>query len=260
MHFNMRWSQSIIRNSLNGVALTALLFFLSRANFGQGVPKYKAVAFDYFVIFDANSIVPAIEKEFPGKGADIAKAWRSKQFEYCFLRSITHEYRDFLLVTEDALVYTTSSMKLDLKEETRKRLVNEFLNLKLWPDATDCLRRLKEAGVRVITISNFSPRMLEANARKAGIRELFDEMISTETNHTYKPESAAYALGTEHLKLHKNEVAFAAFGAWDYYGAKQFGYPTYWVNRFHLPAEQLDASPDATSDSLKGLVHFVLGR
>jgi 2-haloacid dehalogenase len=58
-------------------------------------PHFKAVAFDYFVIFDPNSVVPAAEAEFPGRGAEFVKAWRSKQFEYCFLRSITARHTDF---------------------------------------------------------------------------------------------------------------------------------------------------------------------
>lgn len=31
-------------------------------------PRFKAVAFDYFVIFDPNSIVPTVDTVFPGKG------------------------------------------------------------------------------------------------------------------------------------------------------------------------------------------------
>jgi hypothetical protein len=31
----------------------------------------------------------------------------------------------------------------------------------------------------------------------------------------------------------------AAFGGWDSDGAKSFGYKMYWVNRFHLPMEEL---------------------
>jgi 2-haloacid dehalogenase len=43
-------------------------------------PRFKAVAFDYFVIFDANSVTPEVERAFPGKGAEFTKLWRSKQF------------------------------------------------------------------------------------------------------------------------------------------------------------------------------------
>jgi 2-haloacid dehalogenase len=48
----------------------------------QQAPRFKAVAFDYFVIFDANSIVPEVEKAFPEKSAEFTKLWRAKQFEY----------------------------------------------------------------------------------------------------------------------------------------------------------------------------------
>ena len=46
----------------------------------QPAPRFKAVAFDYFVIFDANSIVPEVEKAFPGKSAEFTKLWRAKQW------------------------------------------------------------------------------------------------------------------------------------------------------------------------------------
>ena len=44
-------------------------------------PRYKAVAFDYFVIFNPDSVVPAVDKVFPGRGAEFTKVWRAKQFE-----------------------------------------------------------------------------------------------------------------------------------------------------------------------------------
>ena len=124
----------------------------------------------------------------------------------------------------------------------------------------DALRKLKASGVRVITISNFSGKMLRANAEHAGIVDLFDELLSTEVNGTYKPDPRAYALGMERLKLKKEEIAFAAFGGWDAYGAKCFGYTTYWVNRFDLPLEELGIEPDGTSNNLEGLLKLVLGQ
>lgn len=76
--------------------------------------RFKAVAFDYFVIFDPNSIVPRIEEVFPGKGPEFSRAWRSKQFEYCFIRSIANRYEDFFEITADALDYTAEQRRLCL--------------------------------------------------------------------------------------------------------------------------------------------------
>lgn len=225
----------------------------------QSTPRFKAVAFDYFVIFDPNSVVPEVENAFPGKGLEFTKMWRAKQFEYGFLRSITNRHADFFKVTEDALVYTAEAMKLDLSSEKRERLLNAYLKLKPWPDAVDALRKLKASGIHIITIANFSQKMLRSNAENAGITDLFDELLSTEVNGTYKPDPRAYELGLERLKLKKEEIVFAAFGGWDAYGAKSFGYPTYWVNRFNLPAEKLGVEADKTSNNMEGFLNFVLG-
>ncbi len=133
---------------------------------------FKAVAFDYFVIFDPNSVVPQVEKAFPGRGLEFTKAWRSKQFEYSFLRSLTNDHEDFFKVTGDALDYTAEQMHLELTSETRARLLNAYLTLKPWPDAVVALKKLKAAGLHIITIANFSQTMLRANAVNAGIASL----------------------------------------------------------------------------------------
>lgn len=240
--------------------ILVLLLFVAAfpVHAGAGGPQYKAVAFDYFVIFDPNSVVAEVEKVFPGKGMDFTKAWRAKQFEYGFLRSITGSHEDFFKVTEDALLYTLESQKLAATEEQKKQLLNAYLTLKPWPDAVEGLKKLKTAGLRITTIANFSKKMLQANADNAAIAGLFDELLSTEVNGTYKPDPKAYGLAMERLGLKKEEIVFAAFGGWDAYGAKSFGYPTYWVNRFNLPVEKLGIEADGTSNDFQGLLDFVL--
>lgn len=244
---------------LAAVLISLLIHCLPNAAKAESTPRFKAVAFDYFVIFNPNSIIPKADEVFPGKGEAFVKAWRGKQFEYGYLRSITNHHQDFFKVTEDALVYTAHAMQLELTDENKQKLLDAYLHLEPWPDAADALRKLKASGVRVITIANFSKKMLRSNADGAGITDLFDELLSTEVNGTYKPDPRAYALGMQRLKLKKDEIVFAAFGGWDAYGAKSFGYTTYWVNRFNLPVEELGIEADKTSNDIGGLVNFVLG-
>ena len=105
------------------IVFMTLLSGLSSAR-ENPTPRFKAVAFDYFVIFDPNSVVPEIDKVFPGKGVEFAKMWRAKQFEYCYLRTITKQFADFQKVTEDALTYTSEGMKLTLSPENRRRFLD----------------------------------------------------------------------------------------------------------------------------------------
>src|SRR6202453_4826504 len=197
----IKWEIIQLSAAKNLIPILGLLLFCAPAHAQEpSAPRFKAVAFDYFVIFDANSVTPEVERAFPGKGVEFTKMWRSKQFEYCYLRTITGHETDFFKVTEDALVYTAEAMKLELTSETRKQLLDAYLTLKPWPDAAGSLQKLRAAGVRIITISNFSGKMLRANADGAGMTGLFDELVSTEANGTYKPDPRAYALGMEKLK------------------------------------------------------------
>lgn len=220
--------------------------------------QYAAVAFDYFVLFNPDSVITEVGHVAPGKAREFVDIWRNRQFEYSWLRSITQRYVDFFAVTEDALAFAASAMHVQLTDVQRRQLMDAYLHLKPWPDTAGALRRLKAANVRIVTIANFSPTMLRSNADHAGLSSLFDALISTDEARTYKPDPRAYQLGVTRLRLPKQDIVFAAFGGWDAAGAKSFGYPTVWVNRFNQPPEQLSVTPDRTVRDLDGLLAFVL--
>ena len=95
--------------------IVALL--ISAAAHAQAAPRFKAVAFDNFVIFNPNSVAPEVEKAFPGKGTEFTKAWRAKQFEYGFLRSITDATRTSCAPTPKVPASSTSSMSFSAPSE-----------------------------------------------------------------------------------------------------------------------------------------------
>jgi 2-haloacid dehalogenase len=95
--------------------------------------RYAAVAFDYFVLFSPDSVVSVVDQVAPGKGREFTNLWRTRQFEYSWLRSITSRYVDFSAITEDALLYTASAMHVDLTAMQRQRLLDAYLHLTPWP-------------------------------------------------------------------------------------------------------------------------------
>jgi 2-haloacid dehalogenase len=59
------------------------------------------------------------------------------------------------------------------------------------------------------------------------------------------------------FKLDRAEIAFVASASWDAAGARWFGYPTMWINRMGLPAEELGVAADVTAGGLAPLLDFV---
>jgi 2-haloacid dehalogenase len=242
--------------------VTSLVLALSASpgEVAASSPRFKAVAFDYFVLFNPDSIIPEVERVFPGEGRALTTLWRTRQFEYAWLRSMSGRYADFLAIAEDSLVYAANALNLQLTPQDKRRLLDAYLRLEPWPDTTNTLQMLRSAGVRIITVTNFTPTMLRANADHAGLTGYFDALVSTDALRLYKPDPRAYQLGVSQLHLKKREILFAAFGGWDAAGAKWFGYPTFWVNRLNQPFEELGVRPDRTSPTLDGLLDFVLSR
>jgi len=99
--------------------------------------------------------------------------------------------------------------------------------------------------------------MLDSCIKNSGLGDVFETVLSTDSAKTYKPDARAYELGTEALKLPREEILFMAFAGWDAAGAKSFGYPTFWVNRLRLPLEELEMLPDATGSNLADLRVFL---
>lgn len=220
----------------------------------------RAVAFDAFAIFDPRPVTALAEELFPGKGAALAEIWRTRQFEYTWMRVVSQRYTDFWRISENALAFAAQQQGLSLMGAQRDRLMSAFLNLKAWPDVAAALRRLKDGGIRLALLSNFTLQMMEANVASAGLVGTFEHLFSTDQVKTYKPDPRAYRLAIDAWKLKLSQIAFVAFAGWDAAGAKLFGYPTFWVNRLQLPAEELGVTADGVGKDLSGLVSFVKGR
>ena len=247
--------------TLSGSVLTAAVSFpVTDVAFGAEqpeIPRIKAVAFDAFGIFDPRPISARAEELFPGKGAELVKVWRDRQFEYSWLRTLTRRYVDFWQVTSEALTYAGKLLNLEMPSETRERLMAGFLELKPWPDAPTVLAELNRLKLRLCLLSNFTPHMLRTNIEQSGLEKAFEFLLSTDAAKAYKPDPHAYQLAANAFGLPNHEIGFVAFAGWDAAGARSFGFPTFWVNRLNLPLEQLGITADTESHTLTELPGFL---
>jgi 2-haloacid dehalogenase len=237
-------------------AATASLASQARAAAASGL---RAIAFDGFVIFDPRPVGALAEQLFPAKGAALMAAWRTRQFEYSWLRTLTGDYADFWQVTREALQFACAAQGIETGAEQTERLMQAHLALPPWPDVPPTLVALRDAGIRLDLLSNFTAPMQDANLAAAGLANYFEARLTTDAVRAYKPAPRAYQLGVDHFKLRREQILFAAFGGWDAAGAKRFGYPVFWCNRQGQPAEVLGARADHVAPTTEGLAALVRG-
>jgi 2-haloacid dehalogenase len=222
--------------------------------------RIKAIAFDGLVVFDVRPVARLAEKVFPGRGDEMSVLWRTRQFEYTWLRTVGRQYVDFWQVTEEALAFSCKSLKLELTKADSDRLMQSFLELKAWPDALVALKGFKASGLRMAFLSNFTAAMLDQGVKNSGLEAVFEDHLSADRVRVFKPDPEAYRMAMNAFGLRKEEIAFAAFGGWDAVGAKWFGYPTFWVNRAGGATEELGTVPDGVGTGLNDLAAFIQAR
>jgi 2-haloacid dehalogenase len=243
--------------NLAGAGAAAAAFSAAPGIAAVSGAKIKAIAFDGLAVFDARPVAALAESVFPGRGEEMSALWRTRQFEYTWLRTVGRHYVDFWQVTEEALVFSCKSLKLEVTKADSNRLMQSYLELKAWPDALPVLKGLKAGGLRMAFLSNFTAPMLDKAVNNSNLEGIFDDHLSTDRVRAFKPDPQAYRMAMSAFGLRKEEIAFAAFGGWDAVGAKWFGYPTFWVNRAHVEAEELGAVPEGVGKDLNDLAAFV---
>ena len=191
------------RNLVAGLAAAGALSgavapALARAASGS---RFKAVVFDGFPIIDPRPVASLAEQLFPGKGAELSNSWRTRQFEYCWLRTLSDRYADFRQVTQEALVFAAKSLRLDLSASARDRLVHAYLTLSAWPDVLPALRSLKAAGIRMAFLSNLTAEMLDAAVRNSALNDFFEAPLTTDRVRAFKPDPRAYRNGADGVRL-----------------------------------------------------------
>ena len=211
----------------------------------------SALVFDaYGTIFDVHSVWRLAESHFPGKGAALSSAWRAKQLEYTWLRTLMGRYEDFSRVTVSSLDWALESLGIEAEDGAKRSLIDEYRRLALFPEVPHALERLAESKPLAI-LSNGHPEMLEAVVDHNGLRARFrGGILSVHPAKRFKPDPAVYRLAEEQLGVTRSLIGFVSSNGWDAAGAKSFGFRVFWVNRAGAPVERLGVRPDETVKDL----------
>jgi len=190
----------------------------------------NAVVFDaYGTLYDIQSVAAVTEQAFPGYGDIITQIWRIKQLEYTWFRSLMRRYEDFSVVTRESLAYTLRVLGLSYDATAFDRIMEKYLHLDLYPDASSALASLK--GKKLAILSNGSSGMLNALVKNTGLDRVLDATISVDRKRVFKPAPEAYTLIEEVLGTRPDEVLFVSSNPWDACGAKSFGLNVAWIER-----------------------------
>jgi 2-haloacid dehalogenase len=91
------------------------------------------------------------------------------------------------------------------------------------PDVPDSLRKLKDAGYRLVTLTDSPVIPGRGPLQAAGLADLFQRQFTAETVRRYKPARETYQMVAHAMGAELSELCMIASHPWDLIGARTAG-------------------------------------
>ena len=206
-----------------------------------------AVLFDLFgTLLSLRPLDDVCEGIAPGRGAELAARWRTRQLELSWLRTAMQRWVDFDQVTADALTDVLREMDVAAEPTVIARTAGAFRDLPVHPEVPAALNALRDGGLRTGILTNASAATLDAVLRRTGLA--VDHALSVDAARRFKPHPAVYELGTKATGLAADRIGFVTGNAWDAAGAGTYGFQVAWL---HAPGASSRLPPVGAPEPIK---------
>lgn len=130
------------------------------------------------------------------------------------------------------------------------------------PDVVPALLRLRDAGFRLVTLTNSASASSPSPLENAGLSRFFEHSFSVEAVKKFKPAPETYCYVAQAMQVGVSDLCLVACHLWDTLGAQAAGCSGALVMRPHnalLPAAAIP-QPDITAANMKDLTDQIIHR
>jgi 2-haloacid dehalogenase len=215
------------------------------------------------IVFDVNEtllnvrhIEPVFQHAFGDSGA--LKEWFSLLLLHSEVATLAGPYFDFATLADAALEMTAATRRVALSAKDKEHVLQGMLSLPPHPEVREALQKLRDAGLRLMTLTNSSQRAVDEQMRNAGLSGFFERNFSVDMIRRYKPAPEPYRMVASELNLEPADLRLVAAHAWDIVGAMQAGCAAAFVSRPGKVLFPLTPSPDIVGPDLIAVAQQIL--
>jgi len=126
------------------------------------------------------------------------------------------------------------------------------------PEVAKSLEKLREAGLRMATLTNSTREVAEAQMENSGLRGYFEQILSADAVKRLKPAPEPYMMAAEGLGVEIGQVRLVAAHSWDVAGALRAGCAAAFVARPGMVLDPLVERPDVVGVDLREVADRIL--
>jgi 2-haloacid dehalogenase len=217
----------------------------------------RVIVFDVIeTLLDLRTVDPYFERFF-GDTA-VRKEWFMQMLQLGMAASLSHSYEHFGVQADTALEMTARHYKVSLLGEEKNLILSSLRKLRPYPEVAQSLQRLRDAGLRLATLTNSTAQAAEAQLNYAGLRDSFEEVISADEVHCFKPAPEVYQLAARRLDVEPGQVRLVAAHDWDVTGALRAGCTAAFIARPGQVMNPFGPQPDVRGVDLVEVAEKIL--
>eukprot|EP00913_Durusdinium_trenchii_P006249 g5861.t1 len=261
------WNRrNFLAYSATGTAVGALTGLaqarMSRSDRGadQAAERPKCLFFDVNeTLLDLGAMKASVAEALGGR-AELLPLWFATMLQYSLVATVGGKYDDFGVIGAAAMRMVARNHGIELSEQDALQSMSPIRSLPPHPDVAPALMKLKEAGFRMVTLTNSSNAGVEAQMRNAGLMEMFEERLSIEDIGLYKPHTHAYRWAARRVGLRAQECMLVAAHGWDIAGALWAGWRGAFLSRPGAQLYPLADAPEIVAPTLSSAVDLLCRR
>lgn len=217
------------------------------------------------VVFDVNetlSDMSTMADRFAAVGAPghLAPLWFATVLRDGFALTAAGTSEDFRALAEENLrTVLRDRVATEGLEDAVAGVMAGFGELEVHPDVPEGVRRLHDAGIRLVTLTNGGTAVSERLLTGAGIRDRFERLLSVQDAGRWKPAVEPYHYALQTCGVDAGEAMLVAVHPWDIDGAARAGLRTAWISRSGAPYPRTFTPPEVTADSVADLAAQLAG-
>ncbi|MGM8890887.1 haloacid dehalogenase type II [Psychrobacter sp. 1Y1] len=223
--------------------------------------------FPSIIVFDVNETLLDIDTLTPlftrvfGKQR-VLREWFAQLVLYSQTMTLSGLYTPFGELGVGALRMVADIRQVTLTDDDINEFKERMSALPAHPDAAPALTRLREAGFRLVTLTNSASSASPTPLEKAGLSQFFEQHFSIETVGKFKPAPDTYQLVADTLAVDTSDLCLVACHLWDTIGAQAAGCRGAFLTRPYnamLNAPNVPV-PDLTASDLSTLTDQIISK
>ncbi|HKH75678.1 MAG TPA: haloacid dehalogenase type II [Rubrobacteraceae bacterium] len=217
----------------------------------------RACVFDVNeTLLDMRALDPLFERAFGDAAA--RTEWFGQLQQSWLVATVTGVYEEFGTIGGTALRMVAERRDMSLPGEEATNILGAIRELPPHPEVGEALARLREAGVRLATLTNSTQEVAEAQIENSGLGEHFEKVFSADAVKRLKPAPEPYRMAARSLGVEIGQIRLVAAHAWDVAGAMRVGCAAAFVARLGKVLDPLFEPPDVVGVDLREVAGRIL--